>query len=172
MLRQLAAALCVLAGLAATAAAGGIEDLDAENGFRQVRFGEPIDAVSDLRLLSDRGAHGTEVYVRESEDLSLGEARLDGVTYGFWRGRLYFIALFTSGKANAEQALAELERAYGPGTPVSDEAPEFLWRGGRVTLHFRQDPATSLGTIGITSLPLDAEVKAARSTMPASIAGP
>ena len=80
----------------------------------------------------------------------LGEASLDDVTYGFYRGRLFFLALFTTGRRNGEAALAALENYYGPGSPVPGDAAEYVWQGRRVTLHFRQDPVTKLGMVGFT----------------------
>jgi hypothetical protein len=75
-----------------------------------------------------------------------------------------------SGTSNSRAALLELEKDYGPGTRVSEDANEYVWRGRKVILHFRSDPATAMSMIGLTSLPIDARVQAAQAAMPAAIA--
>lgn len=162
--------IAVLVSGAGSAAAGDLEALDAENGFRDARFGAPVESFDDLELISENGARGTRVYVRRDDALSLGDAALDGITYGFHQGRLYFVALLSSGRRNARAVLAELERAYGPGERLDGEAREFLWQGRQVSLHFREDPTTAMGMVGITSLVIDAELKAERASLPARIA--
>ncbi len=102
------------------------------------------------------------------DDLSFGQASLDGVTYGFYAGRLYFVTLFTSGEGNARAVLAEIRERYGPGARVPGDAEEFVWRGRRVSLHFRQDPMTAMSMVVITSLEMNAQVEAARVTRPAA----
>ena len=67
-------------------------------------------------------------------------------------------------------ALAQLEKVYGRGTRVSEHAEEYVWRGRKVLLHFRTDPATAMSMIGFTSLPIDARVRAGQDVMPAAIA--
>ena len=53
------------------------------------------------------------------------------------------------------------KEAYGEGTALPGKAPEYVWRGSKVTLHFRQDPVTGLGMIGYTSTAIDELVKRA-----------
>jgi len=170
MLSRLAVAVALWLTAIAPALAGNTDALDAEDGFRGARFGERVESFEGLELLSASGARGMDVYVRPSDVLELGPARLDGVTYGFYQGELYFVALFASGRRNARAALLQLEKDYGPGTSVSEGANEYVWRGRKVLLHFRTDPVTSMSMIGITSLPIDARVQAAQDVAPAAIA--
>ena len=170
MIRMLAIAVAFLLAAAAPAVAGGVGDLDDANGFRDARFGARVETLGGLELLSEHGAHGTQVYLRPSDELRLGDAVLDGVTYGFYQEELYFVAIFTSGRKNARATLAQLQKAYGPGTRVAGDAAEYVWRGKKVTLHFREDPVTAMGMVGLTSLKLDARVKADRSSVPAQVA--
>jgi len=170
MLRTLAAVAALWLTAITPALAGSIDALDAEDGFRDSQFGARVESFEGLELLSASGARGMEVYVRPADVLELGDATLDGVTYGFYRGELYFVALFASGSRNARAALAQLEKVYGSGTKVNEDASEYVWRGRKVMLHFRADPVTGMSMIGLTSLPIDARVQAAQAVMPAAIA--
>jgi hypothetical protein len=147
-----------------------IDALDAEDGFRDARFGARVESFEGLELLSERGARGMKVYVRPTDALELGDATLDGVTYGFYHGELYFVAIFTSGSRNALAALAQLQKVYGPGARVSQDTSEYVWRGRKVVLHYRADAVTGMSMIGFTSLPIDARVQAAQPVVPAAIA--
>lgn len=164
MLRSLGLAVALGISLGGVAAAGSTDELDAEGGFRDARLGATFESFSGLQLLTDSGAHGATLYTRPAEDLRFGDASLDGVTYGFYAGRLYFVTLFTSGERNGRAALAELERVYGPGARSPGDAPEFVWRGQQVLLHYRLDPVTSMGMAVATSLPMEARVRSDRAT--------
>ncbi|MBW2267367.1 MAG: hypothetical protein JRH16_02230 [Deltaproteobacteria bacterium] len=156
--------------LPAVARGGDVKALDTENGFRNVRFGTTLDALDGLQLLTESGAAGTQLYIRPDESLELGDARLDGVTYAFFRERLYFVTIFTSGQRNTQAVLARFRQSYGPGAAVAGNAVEFVWQGSRVLLHFREDAATGVGMAVLTSLPMDAQVKAAGAPAPADAA--
>ena len=164
MARTLLLCLCLLWGVPASA--GNLSDLDADNGFGGARLGENIAGFEGLELISRHGARGTSLYTRSGAASKLGDASLDDVTYGFYRDQLYFVALFTSGRYNARAALMALQGAYGPGIAIPGDASEFVWRGDRVTLHFREDPVTEMGMVGFTSAPIDREIK--RQALPAS----
>jgi hypothetical protein len=170
MVRTLAVAAVLWLTAIAPALAGGTDALDAEDGFRDARFGARVESFEGLELLSTRGARGMKVYVRPSDVLELGDAVLDAVTYGFHQGELYFVAIFTSGSRNALAALEQLQKVYGPGTRLTEDANEYVWRGRKVKLHYRMDPATAMSMIGFTSLPIDARVQAAQASVPAAIA--
>ena len=148
MIRTLVFASILLVG--GSAFAGDLESLDADAGFAGAILGQPLESFRDLELISERSARGTHLYAATGEAPRLGDARLDDVTYGFYQGRLYFLALFTSGRSNAEAALAALRASYGPGIRVPGEASEYVWHGSRVTLHFREDPVTKMGMVGFT----------------------
>jgi hypothetical protein len=163
MLRGLVLSVALGVAVCGVAAAGGTDLLDAEGGFRDARFGATFESFAGLQLLTDSGAYGSTLYTRPAEDLRFGDASLDGVTYGFYAGRLYFVTLFTSGERNGRAALAELERAYGPGARSAGDAAEYVWRGQQVLLHYRLDPVTSMGMVAATSLPMDARVLSDRA---------
>jgi len=152
--------------VARLASAGDLADLDARDGFRDARFGASVDAFEDLILLSARGARGTTLYSRGSENLSFGGAQLDGVTYGFYAGRLYFVTLLTSGQQNGRAALAELEERFGRGKAAQGDSVEYTWRGQRVLMHYRQDAATGLGMVAFVGLAMDARVSAESRAQP------
>ena len=170
MIRSLLFASVLL--IACSASAGDLDALDSDNGFAGAMLGEPVEAFEGLELISERGARGTSIYASRGDTPVLGEASLDDVTYGFYRGRLFFLALFTSGRRNGEAALAALENYYGPGSPVPGDAAEYVWQGRRVTLHFRQDPVTKLGMVGFTdrTVQLSAPTATSPETVPANAA--
>lgn len=170
MTRVFAWMLALVALLAPPAQAGDVSALDAENGFRDARFGAPMPARAGFQLLSENGAAGTRLYVKPDEALAFGDARLDGVTYGFHSDRLYFVAIFTSGRENTRAVLEVFQAAYGPGAAIDGEANEYLWQGQRVALHFREDPSTGVGMAAFTSLSMDAQVKSTQTTVPANAA--
>jgi hypothetical protein len=169
MVRRLAIAAALLLACAATAAADGVDLLDRQDGFRDARFGARVETFQGLEPLGRGSAAPTRFYVRPGDDLHFGAASLDGVSYGFFEGELYFVALFSSGRRNNDAVLAALEQSYGPGRALAGDVREYVWAGERVLLHFRVDPATSMAMVGLTSLPIDRRAKAAlAATLPAN----
>ena len=157
MIRTLLVAFCLL--LASQAFAGDLDALDRDNGFGRARLGTSVETLEGIELITERAARGTSLFALSGAMPPLGEAHLDDVTLGFYEGRLYFVALFTSGRRDAQAALSALQAAYGPGTAIVGDVPEYVWQGQRVSLHFRQDPVTEMGMVGFTSRAIDMQMK-------------
>jgi len=147
-------------------AAGTPGDLHRDGGFEDARLGEPIGSFSGLELIGRDPVARTETYIRRSDDLRVGAAGVDGVTYSFYQGRLYFISLSMSGRSNSEAVLAAFERVYGESIATGTHPNERIWPGGSHFVLYDFDPATGRGVAALTSTPIHAQMRLDRSAPP------
>ena len=126
----------VLMGCAVQGGNGTLHRLDERNGFRSARFGTPLTAFSNLKLIETR--NGFDCFERPEDDLTIGDATLSQIRYCFYRDRLASVVLSAQGVEATQQLLRAMRASYGQGEPLAVGAPGGapvgeLWRGQRVT---------------------------------------
>ncbi len=165
MLRAAAPLLAfVLAlALAAPGGAGALGDLHEEGGFVDAKLGDPLESFTGLTLIGKDETARTETYIRRSDYFQVGGAKVDGVTYSFYEGRLYFISVQMRGSQNSESVFAALERTFGPGIETGTRPNEHIWPGGKVFVVYDFDPETHRGMAAMTSAPIQARMRLDRS---------
>jgi len=145
--------------LAAPAAADPLGALLEQGGFESARLGDPIESFAGFELLgSDRQAK-TATYRRRADELRIGGAVVDGITYSFYDGRLYFISVRMTGERNAEAVLRALEAAYGEGIATGSHPNEHIWPGGDVFVVYDLDAKSGRGMAAMTSSPIHARMR-------------
>jgi len=118
----------------ATAATGQV--VDAQNGFRGRRFGEPISAFPTLQLLP-RAEGPIQEYAMPygKEDLQVGAARVKQIRYEFYEGK-YFRTTITALGGEADKLLDEVRRVYGLGRET--DKMQIWWEGQKVTATYQE----------------------------------
>lgn len=152
--------LCVACCASRSARAGSLEDLEAKNGFRDLKLGASFDAVGFSKLSTDKD---TTAYTRASDKLEIGSSSLDMIMYAEYDGKLISVSLVAEGKSNCDEIEAVLRAAYGDGAkrPVSNER---TWMTKSVMLAFSWNPIKAQCFIIYASRPLSDERTAARET--------
>jgi hypothetical protein len=86
------------------------------SGFRNLRWAIARSTFGPLKEMKPTaGQREISEYVRENEDLKMGEARLDSIVYAFWRDQLYALAIWTRGQANYLALRKEVFNRFGVG---------------------------------------------------------
>ena len=117
---------------------GVLADLDLKDGFRGLKFGDP--PTSGMVLKDDAGEK--KYYTRPQDDLSIGEARIDQLIYGFSKNRLSTILIRTKGLSNGRALLEALRQIYGPGTQPDPSLPRYSWLGRQVSVSYNENTVT------------------------------
>lgn len=163
LLWVLSLTLLLMGGPAPTSAQtkpGTVQALDDKYGFREVKFGTPLSAFSDLTPYKQEGDR--QMYQRKKENLFLGKYRFNNITYTFYRGKLSAILCTVTGLDNVRGISQALQRAYGPGRATRTGKE---WAGRRVKMQWMQWSDTqvflSLESIPLLNERLAAEEKAA-----------
>ncbi len=112
-MRWLAATVLALALLltAGTIRAGSLADLDRDNGLPDAKLGTPLSAFQGLRKTEDVGRWLT--FKRPGDVLRYGKFEVAGITYNFFKDRLYSINIDLTDKGSVKGVIKLLENQYG-----------------------------------------------------------
>jgi hypothetical protein len=157
-------AFALALALSAPGGAGTLGELHEDGGLVDAKLGDSIESFTGLTLIGEDEAAGTETYVRRSDTFRVGGAKIDGVTYSFYEGRLYFVSVQMTGRKNSESVFAALEQTFGPGLKTGNRPNEHVWPGGKVFVLYDFDPETHRGMAAMTSASIQARMRLDRNT--------
>ena len=144
------ALFAMLASRATLAHEASLAALDAENGFRGVKFGSKFTDFKDLKPLED----GSWMFFsRDGETLKLGTAELNTIGYGFYKDELGAVIVKVAG-ANCERLLAALQTSYGKPRQPNEYIKSYFWSGERVYLSFDRNDITDKCYATFISMPV------------------
>ena len=139
-----------------TVLAGSLRDLDQRNGFRDLSLGSSCSEVTEF---STDGVPDRDLvsYIRSSDVLQVGEARLQSIVYSCYRDELSQVRIIVIGEDNQQTMLDALIEAYGEPTTFDEEANARTWGGSRVLLETFSAPLSDTLVVCLTSQELLAQ---------------
>ena len=114
--------------------------LDAKNGFRDMALGSPLLSLKGLVFVEND--EDVVFYKRPTDKLQIGEAKLSGIVYGFYKGKLINILLKTKNESNSRALLLTLQENYGRGDQDNQFIEKYIWIGCRVFLSYDENLIT------------------------------
>ena len=115
--------------IATPQAAGGIEALDAKNGFRKLRFGTPL---AELPTMQKRRGF----YMDPMERQVVNDVPLSKLQFFFFEDKLCSVEMATSGVSEPTRLFNSFVALYGPPQTLNDS--KWVWAGQKVTVTFTQ----------------------------------
>jgi len=107
--------------------------LDWRYGFRDLTFGQALATCKGMvRFWDDAGDN--QMFTRQDENLTLGEAKLKQVQYSFYQQKLVAVFVQIDGEENTNAVLRVLQHAYGAGMVTTNNS--VLWMGDKVHAEF------------------------------------
>ena len=100
--------------------------IEAPNGFRGITWGTPLSKLTGMIVADDSGQ--VKYYRRSGDSLSLGEAELKRISYGFYRDKFYSVLIEFEGKENFEKAKTHLLATYGETAKIGSTGTSYRWR--------------------------------------------
>ena len=91
--------------------AGSLADLDRDNGLPDAKLGTPLSAFQGLQKTEDVGRWLT--FKRPADVLRYDKFEVAGITYNFFKDRLYSINVDLTQKRSVKGVLKLLEEQYG-----------------------------------------------------------
>jgi hypothetical protein len=125
-----------------------VDALDAQYGMFGISLESSLDSLSGM-LFKGRKMK-KDIYVLEKQSLALGQAKLSGVQYLFYKNKLHSIMLRTDNAKESENLLAFLEFFYGPGLKEGF-SPLYMWKGKKVEMIYEQNLLTKACEVMIIS---------------------
>ena len=115
--------------------------VEVPNGFRGIAWGTPLSKLTGMVVADDSGQ--VKYYRRTGDPLSLGEAELKRVSYGFYRDKFYSVLIEFEGKANFEKTRTHLLATYGEATRIGSAGTSYMWGtadGASISLKYSETP--------------------------------
>ena len=137
-------------------------------GFRDLRWGDP--PAPGMALLKKDGDES--VFMRSGDSLRLGEGRLAGINYQFWKGKLHGVILQIAAGSNVS-VMKAVQQVYGKPTQPNPLKQRYYWMSlgageDATQAMFEVDPAKPAGTLIIFSKTLVDRRKAEEGGAPAA----
>lgn len=109
-------------------------DSDEPTGFRNIPWGTDINTLSDMELLdTDENCGGIREYKKKGDNLQIGAAKIDKISYSFWEGKFCSVSLLTKGEVNFACLREAVFLKYGPGLLAADpqgvDSDRRIWWG-------------------------------------------
>jgi hypothetical protein len=101
-------------------------------------------------------------YLRPTDILKIGDAKLESINYAFWRDQLYTVTFWTKGHANFILLRDEVFKEFGAGRKVNSTGERYLWSDtvSDIMLEYIKDG--SYGMLWLRSKELDGQCKSSR----------
>ena len=150
------------------ALAGSTADLDAKNGFRDIRFGDRLDRYPGMQLIENRTEHmatpPARYYQRRSDKLRVGTTPIARLRYLVCNGVVIGVE-FTANKVRAGREIrAAFEHQYGPPTRrVEQGSSTYWWWNGEVaSASIVENEYLDDSYVKIMNLPLEQKLQEAQ----------
>jgi hypothetical protein len=112
---------------------------EAPNGFGGITWGTPLSRLTGMTVADDSGQ--VKYYRRANDPLSLGDAALKRLSYGFYQGKFYSVLIEFEGRANFEKIKTHLLKTHGEAARIGGEGTNYMWRtadGASVSLKYSE----------------------------------
>ncbi len=103
---------------------------------------------------------GIDQYWQPDGPMSLGDALLDGLVFGFWQDRLYSIMMWVDGKPGYKRLKRVIFERYGQGVASENQKDRHVWVKDRTTDRLLEfDTKRNIGIFWMRSRDIDALIK-------------
>lgn len=118
------------------------------------------DSIAGLvKTATEPSYGGITQYQRPGEDLRLGQTRLDGMVYGFWRDQLYTIMMWVEGRPGYQRLKETVSAYYGAGRPSASGLERYIWKDADTDRMLEFDENLNTGIFWMRSRDLDKLIK-------------
>jgi hypothetical protein len=129
------------------------------DGFAPIKWGTEFSEVKSDMVESRSVSNPTEpdvktkiYYTKKGDNLKMGEAQLDKIEYGFWKGKFAKVQITASGLENFNYLKQVLFEKYG--TVDKPVQGAYTWDGSVTQIALRYEEATKTSSLTITSTKL------------------
>jgi hypothetical protein len=122
----------------------------------------PSDLPGLSKIKTEAIYGGVDQYWQPDGPLSLGDALLDGLVFGFWKNRLYTITMWVDGRPGYERLKRSVFKRYGRGEKgKKSDLDRYVWVQDKTTDRLLEfDAKRNIGIFWMRSRDLDAHIKA------------
>ena len=129
-------------------------------GLKSISWRMQPNEISGLvKIKTEPTFGGIDQYWRPEQDLTFGNAPLDGIVYGFWQNQLYSIMMWVDGRIGYQRLRNDLFEKYGPGSQNKPDAERYIWLEEKTQRMLEFDTDLNMGIFVMRSVELDDNIK-------------
>ncbi len=130
------------------------------DGFGGIKWGADISTLKGMtKLGTDPSYGGIEIYIRKGDELKFGDAKLSGIQYGFWKGKLADVRITTKGNANWSSLKNSAFAKYGKGNQADPKVEQYAWFGPVSAIGLENIDDSKTGLLYIVSTEISKQQK-------------
>ena len=122
------------------------------DGFRGIKWGTDIKDLPDMVWKEEDG--DIRLYLRKDDKLKIGDAELDAIRYGFYKGRFYGVFIAFKSLSNATVLKETLFQQYGQKQRPKGFMEKYFWFGSLVAISYDYSEVSKSGTILYSYMPI------------------
>jgi hypothetical protein len=111
--------------------------------FRGIKWGADIAELPDMRLAEDNGE--TKYYHRKNEEMKIGEASIERLAYGFYKGKFCSVFIVFNNFANFSRIKKAFDQLYGEGHRKNKLMQDYNWDGSDIHIMLQYKGVSELG---------------------------
>ena len=103
-------------------------DFATPGGFRGLHWGTKLSDIKGMvKIETDTGLAGVELYFRPDDVLQIDEAQLDKIIYAFWQEKIYTVTIWTQNYSNYNALRSVVFRRFGKGSRSDESLERYIW---------------------------------------------
>lgn len=148
-MKKIVLLLAILSSLVSNAQ--DINELDKQNGFRNVHFGDSISLHPTMKDFYYTADSQFVSYRKTDDSLILANSNVD-IIYTFYKGQLFGILIKTLDETGSKNILKTLHESYGKSKKPDPYIESYYWYAKSVILEYHQNMNTYKADIFINSI--------------------
>jgi len=124
-------------------------------GFRGIKWGANIAELPDMSLAEDSGE--TKYYHRENDEMKLGDAAIERLAYGFYKGKFFMVLIEFNNFSNFSLMKEAFTHLYGEGDRKSKLLEDYSWHGETVDIMLQYKGISEVGYVAYWFKPIAGE---------------
>ncbi len=132
------------------------------DGFRGIIWGSSVKDLPGAEFLAKEGDQ--QFYTLKGEKLTIADARIDKIVYGFYKDRLFNVMVYYTGLPNFMKIKEVLMQQYGIPDQPNQYIDKYFWDGSKVDIFANYDDISKEGRIAYFFKPLAGEMEEAERT--------
>jgi hypothetical protein len=127
--------------------------LNEPDGFRDLTWGTEFSTVENAMtyLRTDESYGGIKFYTRQTDNLTIGAAKLEMIQYGFWQGRFCDVWIYADGYSNWAGVHEALTTRFGQGYKSNRYIEDYLWYGDKTSITSEYNKTLAKGRFHFSS---------------------
>ncbi len=125
--------------------------------FRGMKWGSDIRELPDMKLVAEDG--NLKFFQKPNDPMKVGDADVDKVIYGFYKGRFYNVMIYYRSPSNFARLQEMYSSEFGKPFQANESEKKLFWEGEQVNLLLNFDEASDTGRITYLFKPIQLEIE-------------